>query len=79
MPTFIFQLLDGSGADATEIQHEIDTIDGARSEARTLLRELVAKEPCDEFGEMMSVEIFDAERRPILELRLTFDEISKTS
>lgn len=79
MPTFIFQLLDGSGTDATEIQHEIDTLDEARSEARTLLRELVAKGSRDEFGDMMSVDIFDAERRPVVELRLTFNEIAKTS
>ncbi|MFK0335610.1 hypothetical protein [Rhizobium sp. 2MFCol3.1] len=79
MPTFIFQLVDGSVGDVTEIQHEIDTLDEARSEGRTLLRELVAKGSPDEFADMMSIEIFDAERRPIVELRLTFDQIEKRS
>ncbi len=34
MPRYLFQLLDGTGANATELEHDCDTFDDARSNAK---------------------------------------------
>ncbi|WP_442981241.1 DUF6894 family protein [Rhizobium sp. S152] len=77
VPRYIFQLLDGTGADANEHAHDFDTFDDARSHAKTLLCEMVQNGLPDAPGAMMSVEIFGADKGPLTELRMTFDEIAK--
>jgi len=77
MPRYLFQLIDGSAADATEMDFEFDTFGAARSKAKTMLCEMVLKGLPEHTGDMMSVEIFDANKVPLLELRMTFDKIAK--
>lgn len=77
MPKFYFQLLDGTGRDATESEFELEDLQGARLQARRALGEMADEGLPNDSADMMSVEILDAERIPLLELRLTFDEIHK--
>jgi hypothetical protein len=77
MPRYLFQLLDGTGADATELERECDTFEDARANAKIMLSDMVRSGLPEDSGNMMSVEIFDADKLPLVELRMTFDEIAK--
>jgi len=77
MPNFIFQLLDGTGRDAVEREAEFNDFQAARQEARRALGSLANDGLPEDPANMMSVEVLDADRNPLLEVRLTFDEIRK--
>ena len=77
MPKFYFQLLDGTGQDAVESEFEFDNFEVARSQAKSALGEMAREGLPEDPSNMMSVEILDGDRNPLLEIRLTFDEIWK--
>jgi hypothetical protein len=77
MPKFFFQLLDGSGQDAVESEFEFSNLHAARSEAKNALGEMARDGLPNDPANIMSVEIFAAERQPLLEVRLTYNEIRK--
>jgi hypothetical protein len=77
MPQFFFTTVAGDGTIQSQIPAELETIDLARIEARRILANLASdglpREPLD----MMSVEIYDQDRKPLVEYRLALQEIIK--
>ncbi|ANP86536.1 DUF6894 family protein [Rhizobium leguminosarum] len=77
MPKFYFQLFDRDGAGATETGYDFDSVEAAKAEARRVLAEMAAEGLPTAPLNMMSVELFDESRRPLAEIRLILEEISK--
>ncbi|MCJ9695259.1 hypothetical protein MOV76_27110 [Rhizobium sp. PRIMUS64] len=77
MPKFYFQLFDRDGAGATETGYDFDSIEAAKTEARRVLAEMAAEGLPTAPLNMMSVELFDENRRPLAEIRLILEEIAK--
>jgi len=78
MATFYFQLLDHEGVRPTEMAYDFDTAEAAIDEARTALTEMAADGLPTSAYNMLSVEVFDAQRKPIREIRLVLEEIDKS-
>ena len=77
MPKFYFQLIDHEGIKPTEMAYDFDNAEDAIAESRTALAEMAADGlPRGEYN-MLSVEIFDDQRRPVREIRLILEEIDK--
>ncbi|ACI58440.1 hypothetical protein GGI64_001883 [Rhizobium leguminosarum] len=75
MAMFYFQLFDHEGVRPTEMAYEFDSTEAAIKEARTALSEMAADGlPSTEYN-MLCVEVFDAQRNPIREIRLVLEEI----
>ncbi len=74
---YILEVMDGSGEGPVSMMIDFESEDEAVREAHVALAEMardgLPKEPVN----MMSVELFDEHKRPITELRLTFEIISK--
>lgn len=77
MPKFIFQLVDGTSSDATEIEHDFPSLDDAKREARQTLGEMAREGLPAKPLNMLSVEIFDANNSPLHEVRLLLEELEK--
>ncbi|KRB61524.1 hypothetical protein ASE04_21985 [Rhizobium sp. Root708] len=78
MARFYFQLLDHEGVRPAEMVYDFDTAEAAIEEARTALSEMAADGlPTSEYN-MLSVEVFDEDRKPIREIRLVLEEIDRT-
>ena len=77
MPQFYFTTVAGDGTIQSQIPGEFDDLELAKLEARRILANLASdglpREPID----MISVEIYDADRRPLSEIRLALQEIVK--
>ncbi|MDB5524528.1 MAG: hypothetical protein JWM58_2291 [Rhizobium sp.] len=77
MTTFYIQALGRDLNGPVEAILDCSTIDDAKAEARRVLAEIAAgglpKNPMD----MLSVELFDVDHRPIMEVRLILEEIDK--
>jgi hypothetical protein len=59
--------------------YDFDTAEAAIEEARKALSEMAADGlPTSEYN-MLSVEVFDEEKRPVREIRLVLEEINKSS
>lgn len=78
MPIFIFQTIDHRGDEPTEQIAECADIDAAKLEGRRLLADLATEGLPENAMGMLSVEVFDSEKRPIVEYRLLFEEIAKS-
>jgi hypothetical protein len=74
-----FEVMDGSGDGPVNMALDFDTLDKALEQAHIALAEMardgLPKEPIN----MMTVEVFDADQRPLTELRLTFEVIPKSA
>lgn len=77
MPQFYFTTVAGDGTIQSQIPGEFETMELARIEARRMLANLASdglpRGPLD----MMSVEIYDEDRKPLVEYRLALQEITK--
>ena len=77
MPQFYFTTVAGDGTIQAQIPAELDTVDLAKMEARRMLANLASdglpREPLD----LMSVEVYDEDHKPIVEYRLALQEIVK--
>jgi hypothetical protein len=79
MPVYYFQLLDHEGVRPTEINYDFASEQAAFDEARTALAEMAADGlPRGDYN-MLSVEIFDEQHKPLREIRLILEEIDKSS
>lgn len=78
MRTYHFQLLDHQGVRPSEMSYEFETEQAAMEEARTALAEMAADGLPTADYHMLSVEVFDEERKPVREFRLILEEIDKT-
>jgi hypothetical protein len=77
VPTFFFQTLDSQG-DLTDTKVNLDTVEAAIIEARTTLAAIAADGLPSEPTSLLSIEIFDSDRRPLREIRLILEEIDKS-
>lgn len=77
MPQYYFSTVAGDGTIQSLIPAEHDTLELAKLEARRMLANLASdglpRGPLD----MMSVEIYDEDRTPLVEYRLALQEIIK--
>lgn len=77
MQQFYFTTVAGDGTIQSQIPAEFENADLAKLEARRILANLASdglpREPLD----MMSVEVYDADRKPLFEFRLALQEIVK--
>ena len=77
MPKFFFQIIDRTSAEPIEVEHDFATAEEAKRQARTAMAEMARDGLPEEPLNMLTVEVFDAERKPIIELRLVLEEIPK--
>jgi hypothetical protein len=77
LPQFYFSTVAGDGTIQSQIPAEFDDTDFAKLEARRILANLASDGLPREPPDMMSVEIYDADRKPLFELRLVLQEIVK--
>ncbi|RUM21475.1 hypothetical protein EFQ99_26995 [Rhizobium vallis] len=77
MPKFYFRLFDRDGAGATEMGHDFASVEAAMAEARRVLAEMAAEGLPAAPLNMFSVELFDESRKPVTEIRLILEEISR--
>ncbi|RAX41250.1 DUF6894 family protein [Rhizobium tropici] len=77
MSKFLFQLLGQKGPLPVELEYNLATVEDAKRQARTALAEIARDGLPEEPLNMLAVEVFDHERRPIVELRLLLEEIPK--
>lgn len=77
MPHFYFTTLAADGTIRALIPHEATDLQGAAKEAKRLLAELAGAGLPDDPLNMLSVEIYDEQQKPELELRLVLEEIRK--
>ncbi|SEH87204.1 hypothetical protein SAMN05216228_1010168 [Rhizobium tibeticum] len=77
MPRYYFQIIDSRTAEPLEVSCEFVDVDTAKAEARQALAESAADGLPEAPLNMMSVELFDENRRPITEIRLILEEIRK--
>lgn len=77
MPHFYFTTIAGDGTIQAQIPAEFANLNLAKIEARRMLANLASdglpREPLD----MMSVQIYDEEHKPLVEYRLALQEIIK--
>ena len=78
MPIFTFQTIDARGEEPTKQIVECIDVDAAVLDGRRLLADLAAEGLPENAMGMISVEVFDSEKRPIVEYRLLFEEIAKS-
>ncbi|KPH05830.1 hypothetical protein CO657_35725 (plasmid) [Rhizobium acidisoli] len=79
MAMFYFQLLDHEGVRPMEMAYEFDSTEAAIKEARRALSEMAAEGLPASDCKMLSIEVFDAQRNPIREIRLVLEEIDKST
>ena len=77
MPTYFFQTTDNSGPTALDRGFDFTDDKAAQEEGRRLLVEMAKDSFPGPPMDMLSVEIFDAEHKPILEIRLVLEVIPK--
>jgi hypothetical protein len=77
MPQFYFTTIAADGTIRTGIPCEAADIDAASKEAKRELSRLAAEGLPDDPINMLSVEIYDEQQKPELELRLVLEEIRK--
>ena len=77
MRGFSFVCMVGTDVVDGGSQREFANLEDARSEARALLGRLAAHALSTRDVDMIAVEIFDDQRTPVAELRLTFEDIPK--
>jgi hypothetical protein len=78
MAIYYFQLLDHEGIRPTEMSYDFESEQAAIDEARTALSEMAADGlPTSDFN-MLSIEIFDEQHKPLREIRLILEEIDKS-
>lgn len=77
MSIFYFQVIDHAGEVYEQTASDFDTFDAAKADARAALGAIAAEGLPSEALNMMSVEIFDEKHKPLVELRLTMEEIPK--
>lgn len=77
MATFYMQTMDAQG-EVIDTKVELDSIEAAVLEARTTLAAIAADGIPREPTSMLSIEIFDGDRKPIREIRLILEEIDKS-
>lgn len=77
MPKFFFQVIDRASPEPTELAHEFETLDAAKHEAKLALAEMAREGLPEAPLNMISVELFDENRAPIVEFRLLLEEIPK--
>lgn len=74
---YFLEVMDGSGESAVSMSMDFKSEEEALREAHVALSEMardgLPKEPTN----AMSVELFDEHKRPLAELRLTFEVIPK--
>lgn len=75
--TFYFQTMDAQG-EVIDTKVELDSIEDAVLEARTTLGAIAADGIPREAKSMLSIEIFDGDRKPVREIRLILEEIDKS-
>jgi hypothetical protein len=77
MPRYYFTLLDREGYAASELAYEFEDNEAAKNEALKILSEMAADGLPAAPMNMISVEVFDEHRRPVVETRLVLDVLSK--
>ncbi len=77
MPQFFFTTIAADGTIRSGIPCEADNLDEAAKQARRELSALAAGGLPDNPLNMLSVEIYDEQQKPELELRLVVEEIRK--
>lgn len=77
MPHFYFTTVASDGTIRTGIPCEAADLDEAKKEAKRELSRLAAQGLPDDPINMLSVEIYDEQQKPELELRLMMEEIRK--
>lgn len=77
MQQFYFTTVAGDGTIQSQVPGEFADEELAKIEARRILANLASDGLPREPLEMMSVEIYDADRKPLFELRLALQEIVK--
>jgi hypothetical protein len=77
MPRYYFTSIDRDGATPAERTYEFANDVEATEEARKALAEMALDGLPEEPMNMLSVEVFDEARRPIIEVRLTMETIPK--
>jgi hypothetical protein len=78
MPKFIFQVIDRTSPEPTELAHEFPSLEDAKHQARLALAEMARDGLPEAPFNMVSVELFDEDRRPITEFRLLLEEVAKS-
>ena len=76
MSDFLFTTISGTDV-VTQIPVSCADLEQAKVEARRVLASMVGERLADDPCEMVSVEIFDATERPLIELRMMYQEIDK--
>jgi hypothetical protein len=77
MPQFYFTTVAGDGTINSQIPAEFADTELAKLEARRILANLACDGLPRDPPDLMSVEIYDADRKPLFELRLALQEIVK--
>ncbi|OLP62390.1 hypothetical protein BJF93_23870 [Xaviernesmea oryzae] len=77
MALFYFRVLDKDGGGASESAHEFASLADAKAEARRALGEMAADGLPGEALNMMSVEVLDAQKQSLIEVRLLIEELPK--
>ncbi len=77
MARYYFTTLDKEGPTDSEVPFEFPDDDAAKEEGMRLLSGLASEHLPGPPMDMLSVEVLDAERRPLVELRLMLDIIPK--
>lgn len=77
MPRYYFTTIASAHDIRPQVPHDYPSLEVARSEARLQLARMATERLPSDPGEMLSVEIFAEDMRPLVELRLMFQEIEK--
>jgi hypothetical protein len=73
MTIYYFTLLDREGYSASEVPYDFEDNEAAKNEALKILSEMASDRLPSAPMNMISVEVFDEKRRPIVENRLILD------
>jgi hypothetical protein len=77
MPQYYFSVVDRDGASPAERSYEFENDAHAVEEGRKALAEMALDGLPGEPLNILSVEVFDAAREPIVEIRLTLEFVPK--
>lgn len=77
MPRYFFTTVDASGSAQSDVSFDFLDIEAAKDEAMALLSGMVKEALPGPPLDMLAVEIFDEDKKPLVELRLLLEVIPK--
>jgi hypothetical protein len=77
MSLYYFQIIDHTGEVHEKTASEFDTLDAAKADARAALSTIAGEGLPGQALNMLSIEVFDQDQKPLVVFRLIFEEIEK--